>query len=468
MTCSLLGMLMVSLAAPSPQTVSREEAAQALSQAVGFFSSQVAVHGGYPWRTSADLTLREGEDEVDSTRGWVQPPGTPAVGEAILNAYDATRDPALLEAAHATARALIRGQLRSGGWDYWIEFDPAKRQGIGYRDEPAPPGKPKGKTQLDDETTQAALRFLIELDRALDFRDAEVGTAAHLGLEALLKAQHPNGGWYVWWTDFPGRFSEAEYPVRKASYPADWSREWTKDYKGRYVLNDGLVEDVVHTLLVAHQTYADREYLDAASRAGDFLILAQMPEPQPAWAQQYDVEMHPAWARKFEPPAISGSESQGVIRTLLELHHATGDAKFLEPIPRALDYLRRSQIEPGRLARFYELETNRPLYFTKDYRLTYDRDDLPTHYSFIGDAHLDRLQARLDRERSGSKPLTRPTGPSAADVRRVIDAMDDRGAWAQPGNMRGFDKVSPKGGVLESSTFIRNVGLLADYLRAHP
>ena len=38
-----------------------------------------------------------------------------------------------------------------------------------------------------------------------------------------------------------------------------------------------------------------------AERAGDFILAAQMPEPQPAWAQQYDAAMHPAWARKFEP-----------------------------------------------------------------------------------------------------------------------------------------------------------------------
>ncbi|MBK5295030.1 MAG: hypothetical protein JJE04_25555 [Acidobacteriia bacterium] len=31
--------------------------------------------------------------------------------------------------------------------------------------------------------------------------------------------------------------------------------------------------------------------------------LAPVREPQPVWAQQYGLEMKPAWARKFEPPA---------------------------------------------------------------------------------------------------------------------------------------------------------------------
>ena len=50
--------------------------------------------------------------------------------------------------------------------------------------------------------------------------------------------------------------------------------------------------------------------LAAAKRGGDFLLLAQMPEPQPAWCQQYHPDMHPVWARKFEPPAIACSESE--------------------------------------------------------------------------------------------------------------------------------------------------------------
>ena len=31
----------------------------------------------------------------------------------------------------------------------------------------------------------------------------------------------------------------------------------------------------------------------------------QMPDPQPGWAQQYDYDMRPMWARKFEPAAIT-------------------------------------------------------------------------------------------------------------------------------------------------------------------
>ncbi|MEZ5394620.1 MAG: hypothetical protein R2724_17540 [Bryobacterales bacterium] len=59
---------------------------------------------------------------------------------------------------------------------------------------------------------------------------------------------------------------------------------------------------------------------------------------------QYDRDMHPAWARIFEPPSVTGGESlKSAMRILLTLlPRETGDKRFLEPIPRA-SYLRSSR-----------------------------------------------------------------------------------------------------------------------------
>src|SRR5262245_62808840 len=43
-------------------------------------------------------------------------------------------------------------------------------------------------------------------------------------------------------------------------------------------------------------------------------------------------------------------------RILMDIYRQTSDKKYLEPIPRALDYLAKSEVSPGRLARFYELK----------------------------------------------------------------------------------------------------------------
>lgn len=109
-----------------------------------------------------------------------------------------------------------------------------------------------------------------------------------------------------------------------------------------YTLNDNVTGCVAATLVEAHQVYGDARYLDALRKLGDFLVLAQMPEPQPGWAQQYSYDMKPIWARKFEPPGVSGDETQEVIATLLLISEITGDRKYLEPIPRAAAWLKRS------------------------------------------------------------------------------------------------------------------------------
>jgi hypothetical protein len=113
---------------------------------------------------------------------------------------------------------------------------------------------------------------------------------------------------------------------------------------------------MIDVMLEASRIYKDARYQASAEKAGDFIILAQMPDPQPAWAQQYDAQMHPAWARSCEPPAITGRESVSVMRGLILLYSQTGKKKYLEPIPRALDYLKRSSwLRDGKpvIARFY-------------------------------------------------------------------------------------------------------------------
>ena len=46
-----------------------------------------------------------------------------------------------------------------------------------------------------------------------------------------------------------------------------------------------------------------------------------------------------------------------------------GSGDIWKPVPRAIQYFRKSQLKDGRLARFYELQTNRPLYFHPSVRL---------------------------------------------------------------------------------------------------
>lgn len=468
-----LCMAVSSVTSATADDALKADARKALLKAVAFYSEKVSSHGGYLYRYSADLKKQEGEGPADRDTVWVQPPGTPAVGMALVTAYQRTQEPALLKAAEAAGDCLVRGQLRSGGWSDQIDFAADKRTKTSYRVDPLRP-KASNISTLDDDKTQSALRFMTRLDETLQFKDARIHEASLFAFDGVLKAQFPNGGWGQRFDEYP---DPAKYPVLKASYPEQWPRTYPgAKYWMFYTFNDNSISDTIDALLLAAHVYNEPRYRDAAIKAGEFILLAQMPEPQPAWAQQYNFEMQPVWARKFEPPAVSGSESQRLIEALMVLYTETGDRKFLEPIPRAIAYLNRSEIAAGQLARFYELKTNKPLYFTTKYELTHDDSDLPTHYGFKVGSKLKSISeryetlAKLSPEKLAAKReaqfKTSRGAPRDADVQAIIAAMDERGAWVEDGRLSYHGKDDDTRRVIKSETFIKNIDLLSRYIAA--
>jgi hypothetical protein len=466
----------------------REQARTSLRRAVEFFRTKVATEGGYHFAYAEDLSYGRSEMSEGPTRVEIQRDGTPIVGMAYLEAYEATRDAYYLEAARDVARSLVKGQYCSGGWDYYIEFDPTKRSQFPYRVDGC--GRASGAgdrpTTLDDNVTQAAVRLLMRIDRALGFKDAPIHDAARFALDRLVQAQYPNGAWPQRYAQFP---NPAEFPVKQASYADAWARKWPgASYFTHYTFNDNSIVDAIDAMLEAARIYNEPRYLASAEKGGAFILLAQMPEPQPGWAQQYDRDMHPAWARQFEPPSITGGESQGVLRALLLLYRETGNQKYLEAMSRALAYYKRSLLPPSDnpsearrrscpastpcMARFLELRTNRPLYITKGtrvtatgqpvinvdgYELSYSDASVITHYAVLtsgaGFAEIerqldavrksDRASLKRPEQLRGLSPwaesraaVTAPEGDGsqlASRVRAAIAAMDARGAWVEDG-----------------------------------
>lgn len=440
----------------------------AMQQATRYYHEKVAVHGGYVYHYSLDLRDRRGEGKASPTEIWVQPPGTPTVGMACLRAWEATGDKLFLDAAVDAARALVYGQLESGAWTASIDFEPNGAKADRYRHGK---GRAKGKnySTLDDDKSQAAMRLMMQVDQALEFKDAEIHDSAMVALESLLKAQFPNGGFPQGW-----RAPVSPHPIVRASYPSyDWRTEnRVKDYWDLYTLNDGLAGTVAETLEQAYQIYGDQRFRDSLLKLGDFLILAQMPEPQPAWAQQYTFEMHPAWARKFEPPAVVGHESEDAMATLFFIFEKSGDEKYLQPVPAALAWLKRSLLPDGRMARFYELRTNRPLYMTRDtYELTWDDGNLPTHYGFQGKSRVEALEQQyLQLKQSGPVPKKGSSlNALARDAERIISELDAEGRWIADKNDRPLGAqptAGPADQMLSSRLFSRQLERLSEYLNA--
>jgi hypothetical protein len=144
-------------------------------------------------------------------------------------------------------------------------------------------------------------------------------------------------------------------------------------------------------------------------------------------------------------------------------------------VPRALGWLEKSTLPDGRIARFYELKTNRPLYFNRKYELAYNANDLPTHYSFIvanKTAGLrkkyEKTVAMSDRQRA-KEADSRHLYPERKNVTedqvlRVVNSLDQRGAWVEEGRLSYYPKTDPTRRIISSQTFMKNSKVMADWI----
>ena len=463
-----------------------KEARATLEKATAFMRS-ISAEGGYLWRYSPNLKERAGEVVATPSQIWVQPPGTPSMGMAFLRIYEATGDARYLDAAKAAADALAVGQLESGGWDYVIDFDPKmsrnwfRRSDVG-KVAPAEAAKRKNVSTFDDNTTQSAIQLLLAVADASkgsqEPRDVRIREARDYALTKLLAAQRPNGGWPQRWAGVP--VDPKEFPVQPARFLESYPREHPKlNYNAYYTLNDNTHRDCVVTLLDAAKRLGKAEYRAAALKGGDFLLLAQLPEPQPAWAQQYNPRLEPDWARAFEPPCVCSNESGGAMRLLVDLYLETGEEKYLEPLPRAIAWFKRSEISPGVWARMYEIGTNTPIYGDRDGKIKYRIEDLsperqtgyswkssygiPSAISYYEEVKAAGRTAILDKRKREEAAAKSKKGKAARvkalepRVRAAIAALDSDGRWIM--KFRGTEQI-------RTDTFITNARVLADYIES--
>lgn len=451
------------------------QAREALARATAFMRS-ISTEGGFLWQYSKDLKNRRGEEVATPSQIWIQPPGTPSMGRVFLRAYEATGDARYLQAAQAAALALARSQLESGGWDYRFDFDPEKSRAWYCRTDKgkiaeAQAAKRKNTSTFDDNNTQSALAFLMAFVTATKDRSdssvVESRQALDYGLAKMLEAQYPNGAWPQRYDGKPR--DPKQYPVKAAGIPKDYPREYTKQsYMGHYTLNDSAQFDCIYTMFDACKRFGKPGYLEAAKRGGDFLILAQLPAPQSAWAQQYNADMEPAWARAFEPPSVCAGESAGAIHCLVDVYLETGEEKYLRPIPAAIEWYQRSQLGPNRWARFYELGTNTPIYGDRDGKIHYRVDEITkerqTGYAWHGSwgtgaiSYYDAVRkmgrdAYLAKRKRDEAPARRVTPALESNVRKIIASLDSEGRWLNR------DRI-------ETRLFIRNTAALCNYLEA--
>jgi len=457
----------------------KEQVLAAMKKATDFMMNVVSNRGGFLWHYNEDFSKQWGEIPARKSQIWVQPPGgTPDVGIMLLEAHRATTDPEYLKSAEKVAGALIWGQHPSGGWHYFIDFDAS---GIRkFYEEIASQCRGweefyyyYGNATFDDDTTTSATRFLLRLYAAT--LDPQYRPPLLQALNFILRSQYPSGGW-------PQR-----YPLRH-----DYPHDGHPDYTSYYTFNDDVILNNTDLLLEAYEKLGNEEHLRAAHKGMDFYLLSQLPSPQAGWALQYDMEMKPAWARSYEPAAVCSGQTVQNIKDLERFYMITGDRRYLEPIPRAIQWLEHSFInkDPSKRfthATFYEVGSNKPLYARHQvqdgkiasYRVSYEEFDLP---AYGGRANIDVVAlrrefetiraltpqaARAEHRKQEEAKLKGPKVDSQTTI-KLMASMDDRGAWIT--NIKFLDtdnyadnpRIEFKG--IDTSTYISNMGQLINYL----
>jgi hypothetical protein len=273
------------------------------------------------------------------------------------------------------------------------------------------------RTAIDDDVTPGAVRALLALYDAT--HAPTYRAAAERGIDFLLSRQLEEGAWPL------------------VARPR-WKQMIYRDFEDLPTLNDGATTQTMLTLLMAARVLDRPELIAPARRAGDWIVRAQHAAPQAGWAQQYDAKGKPASARRYERIALASWETRYAVDALIALAVATGDASYCAPVAPAVRWLQASEVSPNCWARFYELESNRPLYFNERREAVGSPTEAHQPYDWTADFGVRELLHRVEGRPLGDgigapvpgdpgtcpNPTAVPFDPVAAvDPRQVI-------AWA--------------------------------------
>lgn len=299
------------------------------------------------------------------------PPNSSAARSMPLNRpaeWYATAD------ARRIADSIVSFQTPAGGWSKNLNLaDHSRRPGetfapnnlsahLGPDDFDAPHDPQWNYVgTLDNDATTTEIHFLAKVAAAAP-QDAAPHRASILrGIEYLLAAQFPNGGW-----------------------PQVWPLEG--GYHDAITFNDGAVTLTLDLLQSVAGAKDDLAFVPAALRKRAAAALAkgiqcvlatQILENgrRTVWAQQHDaLTLQPVAGRNYEPAALCGSESAAILMFLMRLPNP--DTKLVAAVTAAVDWFRKSETDGNRWARFYQIGTGRPIFGDRDKSIHDDVNDL--------------------------------------------------------------------------------------------
>ena len=206
------------------------------------------------------------------------------------------------------------------------------------------------------------------------------------------------------------------------------------------------------------------------------------------------MQMRPAAARSIEPASVMPGQTESCMRDLLNFYKITGDRKYLERIPEALEWLENSYLPEDHTindrvthATFYEIGTNKPLYAHCEGTgiengrcwVDYSPENLLPYYGMQLRIDVPALRREYERVNALSPEdamqewqARRRPGPAPKvnldRIRKIIEAMDMRGAWVQEITITDFEDVvhNPPRRLegISTGSFISNMNHLINYL----
>lgn len=268
-----------------------------------------------------------------------------------------------------TADNMLLWQRNNGGWpkEPYNDFSGYNREQTDGEKAVALNTKGNTDTTIDNNHTVGELRYLLSTYKSTNNPDYLAG--AIRAIDYLFMAQYDNGGWPQYYPD-------------------------TSGYRHQITFNDNAMVNVMNLMWdiskktnnteVLEQTYIDKA-LNAFNMGIDVILQTQITVngKKTAWCAQHDeITLLPATARSYELPSNSGSESVGVVRTLMLVEQPS--TQIIQAVIDAVTWFEEVKIldiatqntgtdvivvpSPGNViwARFYDLDTNLPFFCGRD------------------------------------------------------------------------------------------------------
>lgn len=247
-------------------------------------------------------------------------------------------------AGAALAANMISWQLPCGGWSKAVSYAAPRPPGSAWTAQKQPYHY---AGTLDNRSTTEQLRFLAR--RFTASPDEKIRTSLERGIDYLLEAQFPNGGW-------------------PQNYPLEGS------YHDSIALNDDAMPHAIEVLMEAASGGGAWSWLDpgrkkSASAAAQRGILAllqmqvKIAGKPTVWSAQYDpFTMQPVSARGYELAGLSGGESVSVLRLLFKVRPVT--PQITAAVDAGMAWFAANSLEgnPEGWSRFYHLSNLKPFF----------------------------------------------------------------------------------------------------------